>query len=253
MRHKPHGPATKRWGRLPAALVLSFLPVVFASCGPTGSDYFPLTPGWSWTYRITSDIRNVSKTSGHMLVVNGKPITVDGQEATPRMYQDGHVFYYATQDDGVILIADRPAWHVAAPAQPEQWVFKYPLAVGTTWPVDSETHLLRRQLFGPTAVVSVPVVAPISITYTVDALDDVVKVPAGTFRNCLRLSGHGEGVVYMGERIGEVNVTIETTQWFAPGVGLVKIERMEDSRPESPAAGSMTVELEAIDTGSWFD
>ena len=230
--------------------LLSFFLV---SCGPGDSDYFPLTPDWSWAYRVTSDISNVSKTTGHMLVMNGKPITVDGQPATPRMYQDGHVFYYVSDDDGILLVADRAAWQQAAPAQPDQWVLKYPLTVGASWPVQSQTHLLRRQLFGPTAVASVPVVAPIDITYTVEALDDVVRVPAGTYRNCLRLKGRGKGVANMGERVGEVEVTIETTQWFAPGVGLVKIQRAEDTGSESSAAGSMTVELDAIDTVSWFN
>ena len=252
MRYQAHSPASRRFARLRTALTLPFLCLFVPSCGPGDSDYFPLTPDWSWAYRVTSDIRNISKTTSHMLVTNGKPITVDGQHTTPRMYQDGHVFYYASEDDGILLIADRPAWKQAAPAQPEQWVLKYPLTVGASWPVQSKTHLLRRQLFGPTAVASVPVVSPIDITYTVEALDAAVRVPAGTYHNCLRLKGEGKGVVNMGERIGEVDVTIETTQWFAPGIGLVKIERKEDTGPESSAAGSMTVELDAIDKGSWF-
>lgn len=230
------------------------LPLVLGSCGPgEESDYFPLTPGWSWNYRVISDIRNVGKLRGHTLVANGETITVDGEKTTPRMYQDGHVFYYASREDGILLVAERPAWHDAKPVQPDQWVIKYPLAIGSSWPVWSETHLLRRQLFGPTAVVSVPVVAPIEITYTVEAMDDTVKVRAGTFRNCLRLKGRGEALVDMGERIGEVKFFVDTTQWFAPGVGLVKVLREEDSRPESPAAGTMTVELDSIDTRSWFN
>lgn len=236
------------------AFLLALLSFVLASCGPGDEpDYFPLTPGWSWNYRVTSDIRNVGKFRGHTVVINGKTITVDGEETTPRMYQDGHVFYYGIRDEGIILVADRPAWHNAEPAQPDQWVIRNPVAVGTSWPVWSKTHLLRRQLFSPTAVVSVPVVAPIEISYAIESLDATVTVPAGTFHNCLRLKGRGETVVDMGERIGQVEIFVDTTQWFAPGIGLVKIMREEDSRPESPAAGVITVELESIDTGSWFD
>lgn len=232
----------------------ALLPAFLGSCGPADdSDYFPLESGWSWTYRVISDIRNVGKSRAHSLVVNGKTVTVDGENTTPRMYQDGHVFYYAHRDEGILLVADRPAWQQAEPAQPGQWVIKYPLTVGDSWEVWSETHLLRRQVFSPTAVVSVPVVAPIQVTYTVEALDDTVEVPAGRFRNCLRLKGRGEAAVNMGERIGEVAIFVDTTQWFAPGVGLVKAVREEDSRPESPAAGTLTLELESVDRGSWFN
>ena len=251
MRDRQQGLAAGRLRILAVMLGLIILPGL-TSCGPSDSDYFPLTPGWSWSYRVTSDIRNVGKSLSHMMVVNGKPLTVDGQRATPRMYQDGHIFYYASDDDGVLLIADRPAWQNAAPAEPDQWVLKYPLDAGTSWAVASKTHLLHRQLFSPTAVLSVPVVAPIALTYTIEATNDTVRVAAGTYRNCLRLKGTGEGVVDMGDRIGEVDVTVETTQWFAPGVGLVKIERAESSGPESPAGGTMTVELDEVDTGTWF-
>ena len=253
MEQHPYRRARIRW-RLAVCALLPVLPLFLGSCGDSSErDYFPLAPGWSWNYGVISDIRNVGKFHGHNLVANGTTVTVDGEKTTPRMYQDGHVFYYASRDEGILLVAERPAWQDAKPVQPDQWVIKYPLAIGTSWPVWSETRLLRRQVFSPTAVVSVPVVAPIEINYTVEAVNDTVKVRAGTFHDCLRIKGHGEAVVDMGVRVGEVEIIIDTTQWFAPGVGLVKVIRQEDSRPESPAAGVMTVELESIDTGSWFN
>ncbi len=225
------------------------------ACGKSGdqSNYFPLTPGWSWSYRVSSEIRNVGKDRSHTFVIDHRALTVDGQKVTPRMYQDGHVFYYAAGDDGVLLVADGGVGTQARAAQPDQYVLKYPLDIGTVWPVWSETRLLRRQVFSPNAVNMVPVITPIEITYTIEGKGDVVKVPAGTFLDCIRLRGTGTVVFDMGQPVGEVEIFVDTTEWFAPGVGLVKIIRKEDSRPGSPAAGVMTVELDSLDKGSWFN
>jgi hypothetical protein len=69
----------------------------------------------------------------------------------------------------------------------------------------------------------------------------------------LRIHGTASAVRDLGERIGEKEVTVDVVEWFAPGVGMVKMVRQEDSHPESYSAGIMTVELEALDKGSWFD
>jgi hypothetical protein len=226
-----------------------------AGCRFGGDDekYFPLDSGWNWRYRVVTEIRKQSKERSAMVVTNRGRVSVEGQNLTPRMYQDGHHYYYAAQDDGVILVAERAPGDEVRTVQPDQFAIKYPLESGTTWPVVSQTYLLRRQIFSPTAVVMVPITAPIDVTYKIEAKDDIVRVPAGTFRNCLRIHGTASAVRDLGERIGEKEVTVDVVEWFAPGVGMVKMVRQEDSHPESYSAGIMTVELEALDKGSWFD
>lgn len=232
--------------------MVAMLGASLAACKPGGDQsYFPLDPGWSWRYRVATEIKNLGKEHSAQLVVNRGMIATEQQKLVPRMYEDGHVFYYALQDDGILLAGDRDVGEDAKDAPPNQYVLKYPLAVGASWPVDSKTYLMRRQEIGPAAVIMVPIKAAVEITYTVEAKDDVVKVPAGTFHDCLRVHGKGTGTGNMGERIGDMDITVEATEWFAPGVGLVKMTRKEDSGPEGPAFGSMTMELENLDKGSW--
>lgn len=246
--------AAWRPGRAGGALLVAALLLALDGCrfGTRDANYFPLDSGWSWRYRVTSDIKNIGKERTEMLVANRGTMTVDDQKVVPRMYQDGHRFYYVAQDDGVLLVADRALGEDTTPAKPDQFVLKYPLDPGTSWPVWSQTYLLRRQIFSPTAVIMVPITTPIEITYTIEAKDDVVKVPAGTFHNCLRVHGTATAMRDLGERIGEAEVNVDVVEWFAPGVGFIKLVRKEDSRPESPAAGSMTIELQSLDKGSWF-
>ena len=228
--------------------------VSLAGCKPSSDQgYFPLDPGWSWRYRVATEIKNLGKEHSAQLVVNRGMIVTEQQKLVPRVYEDGHVYYYALQDDGVLLAGDRDVGEDARDAPPNQYVLKYPLKVGASWPVDSKTYLMHRQEIGPLAVTMVPVKAAVELTYTVEAKDDVVKVPAGTFHNCLRLHGLGTGNANMGERMGDMDIAIESTEWFAPGIGLVKMTRKEDSGPEGPDFGSMTMELENLDKGSWFN
>jgi hypothetical protein len=244
-----------RWGRATGAILLSLVLFAGNGCrlGNDRSDYFPLDAGWSWRYRVTSEIKNIGKEHTEMLVANRGTITVDDQKVVPRMYQDGHRYYYAAQDEGVLLVADRAVGEEVKPAQPDQFVLKYPLDPGTSWSVESRTYLLRRQIFSPTAVIMVPIRAPMPITYTIEGKDDVVRVPAGTFRNCLRIHGTATAMRDLGERIGEAEVKVDVTEWFAPGVGFIKMVRKEDTHPESPAAGSMTIELQSLNKRSWFN
>ena len=217
------------------------------------ADYFPLDAGWSWHYRVVTEIRKLSKERTAMLVANRGAITVAGRQATPRIYQDGHRYYYAAEDDGIVLVAQQAPGDEAMLVPPDQYVIKFPIESGSSWPVASKTYLLRRQMFSPTAVIMIPITAPMKITFTVESKDDVVKVPAGTFRNCVRVHGVAKAVRDLGERVGDKELTIDVMEWFAPGVGLVKMVRHEDSHPESLSTGTMTVELENLDNGPWFN
>lgn len=243
------------WRTACGVLASVALALVISAChaGGQNANYFPLDSGWSWQYRVTLDIKNVGKETTAIVVANSSPLTESNQKVFPRIYQDGHRYDYISQEDGILLVSDRVSGNQVRPAEAKQYVIKYPLAAGTSWPVASRTYLLRRQIFSPTAVIMVPITVPIEVTYTIEATDDVVRVPAGVFRNCLRIRGTAASVRDLGERIGDAEVRVDATEWFAPGVGLVKMVRKEDSRPESPASGSMAIELQRLDKGSWFN
>jgi hypothetical protein len=237
---------------LVAALVLAATGLGLAACGKGESDYFPLRPGWTWEYRVTTDIQSVGQEVSKILV-NDRPKTdLDGKNVVPRLAQDGRVYYYAALPEGVALVASREDSETS-PTPPGEFVLKYPLEKGAAWRVASHTHLLRRQEITQRGVKNVPVIVPIDLTYTVEALDDAVTVPAGTFRRCLRLHAEGTTRFDMGERIGPVILTVKSDEWFAPGVGLVKMMRAEDSIPESPVSGTMVRELTRLDKPGWFD
>ena len=243
-----------RLGRAAAAIFVSLALLAGAGCRlGGGSGYFPLNANWTWRYTMVSEIKKIKKERTEMVVANLGATMLEDQKVVPRIYEDGHRYYYADHDDGIVLVADRSVGSKTAAEEPGQFVLKHPLEPGTTWPVSSQTYLLRRQIFSPTAVIMVPITVPIPMTYTIESKEDVVRVAAGTFRNCLRVHGKATATRNLGERIGDGEVVVDVVEWFAPGVGLIKMVRSEETRPDSIPTGTMTMELQSLNTGSWFD
>ncbi|MGQ0529750.1 MAG: hypothetical protein ACT4PG_08075, partial [Panacagrimonas sp.] len=81
----------------------------------------------------------------------------------------------------------------------------------------------------------------------VASLDDVVEVPAGTFTRCLQLEGSGLLNVLADARIGASPVPVTHTEWYAPGVGLVKLERTEWLDTQQIVGGKISMELLRFD------
>ncbi|MDX1519073.1 MAG: hypothetical protein R3318_03045, partial [Gammaproteobacteria bacterium] len=86
----------------------------------------------------------------------------------------------------------------------------------------------------------VPVVA------TIESMRDTVKVPAGTFRNCMRIRTEGKAFVDAGNYVGNTVVGVDETSWYAPGVGLVKTVRKETTTKKALDYGEIILELEAF-------
>ncbi|NIR61369.1 MAG: hypothetical protein GWO02_18665 [Gammaproteobacteria bacterium] len=125
--------------------------------------------------------------------------------------------------------------------RPPQYLLRRPFVPGTRWTARGRVALLRRNLplFRLEAEASLP------LTRSVAAADEVVEVPAGRYSGCLRVEGRG-AVRFESEALGVVTVEVTVTDWFAPGVGLVKSVREE--RPDSQALGEgrAVMELEAL-------
>lgn len=66
------------------------------------------------------------------------------------------------------------------------------------------------------------------MSYTIETIDDVVTVPAGRFERCIRVKGTAEVRLYTDPVAGWRDVPLVTTEWYAPGIGLVKLERIEN-------------------------
>ena len=108
-----------------------------------------------------------------------------------------------------------------------------PMEVGAKW--QRTSRILFLEVTGAfEATYNRRIKEDIVLDYEVESIDDVVDVAAGHFENCLRVKGFGS--IYGGggslEEFMDIDdINIETVEWYAPGVGLVKRTRKEYTHP----------------------
>jgi len=98
-------------------------------------------------------------------------------------------------------------------------------ASAVPWEVTDRTRLLERKVDGYGRLFVVDEAA--RIEWQVASTDETVAVPAGRFHGCLRMQGRATGRFEGDRTVTGSHFTITETQWHAPGVGLVRLEREE--------------------------
>jgi len=165
-------------------------------CDELSESYFPLKEGMRWEYNVTSDQGETKK----LLITNLTPREVQGTKVTPRKWELGGTTFIELmkQDDsGVYRYAEQPGEN-APPSliTPIECHLKFPIAQGNSW--NMATKLGKSTL---------------SISLTIESVSDDVKVPAGTFKDCLKIKQVGEN---------DAGTAVMGYEWYAPKVGVVK-------------------------------
>lgn len=247
------GTGRTRLSCLAAALLLAGV----SGCGKNEGDYFPLDPGYSWTYRQVLQTRNkgnagaFEKNTFVVVETNLRSEALGNELAVPRLFNDGGTLYFAKATDGVAMVARRAEDQDQPVPIAPRTILKHPLAAGDSWTEPGETQILRRTILGSFGQFTKSISADGPLAYKVESLDDSVRVKAGTFHHCLRLHGTGNAKLDWADS-GVLAIAIDTVEWYAPGVGLVKRIRKEDTGADGPLGADMTEELESITRPGWL-
>ncbi len=214
-------------------------------CERSDADYFPLNEGRWWQYRMMVKTKGEQKHYKYM-VANLPSRDLDGTKTFVRRTHDGSLFFYQKTDDGIFRIAvkrrtDREIKREAS----NQLIIPYPTEVGKLWGSETTTTILDRKIRAYERKVFT-LVTPVTLHYTVESLDDAVNVPAGYFDHCLHIRGVGHTRVNPNVRVGVTDIEIENIEWYAPGVGLVKMVRKEAASTAVLDSGEYVLELESL-------
>ena len=218
--------------------------VIFAIFGDDEHSYFPLSSGWSWYYRLDMTFDDGRHLILKDVVTNLEPVTVQAGPAVPRQTATGNLYFYADADDGVQRLAYELKGDIGLIEPPVQRLFRLPPNEGQTWRIMTQSFLL----VGRTPPLNgVRPEEDVALTMRVLSAQDRVRTPAGFYENCLQIHGTGTFVFVGDSRVPPINVVVEQTDWYAPGVGLVKSVRKESS--DSASFGSVTLSriLEGLD------
>jgi hypothetical protein len=184
------------WSVAALLLALSLLTSGHIWGDELNASYFPLKEGSRWEYNVISSQGATKK----LLITNLAPREVKGTKVTPRKWElGGSTFIELMKQDesGTYRYAEQKG-EKAPPdlVTPMECHLKFPIAEGSSW--NMATKLGN---------------STVNVSLTIESLSDEVKVPAGTFKDCVKIKQVGEN---------DAGTSVMGYEWYAPKVGVVK-------------------------------
>jgi hypothetical protein len=222
------------------SIVLAVLLTV-SGCRSPDTTHFPLHTGAQWVY-LVSETTEYGARAEHFLSIRNVGTEAFG-DATfyLRRTSAGTDYYIARDDNGIYRVAKRTIVETAARADAERrYILKQPLQVGTNWRAPTHPYMIQRvhpyrERFHRGA--------EFPMHYQIASVNDIVTVPAGVFRDCIKVTGEATFALYVDPRTGTHEIPITTMEWYAPGVGLVRLERHEPLNTSQFTGGTVALEL----------
>lgn len=232
---------------------LSFLSFVLISCDSVlndvdrASDYFPLDKGVKWVYRVETQLTESKPKVSSLSIENLGEQSFQGLEYKVRRTSAGTDYLFLQQESGIYRHAKRSLVE-SKPVKDFSPRLVLPLPLpkkpGKSWSVLTQSYTLHRVI--PNYEPPYENVAHFYMTYSLLRLDEEVTVPAGHFKHCLLVEGQAQVDQFAGANEGTGKIEITTREWYAPGVGLVKLERLEPLDGSVFKGGSVVMELESL-------
>lgn len=242
-RLSPSLPSRSRhaYGLYAAALVL-FAGLAGCDEEDDATRYFPLDAGVEWQYQLkrttmdgTHDLRYI--------IATARAAQVGDIQAAVREIPVGRRYFYARTDEGIVRVASgRREGNEFVIVPQRELVLPAKLRADSTWTSATQTAVLENT--GPPWETLFRITVPVAMHYRVESLSATVETPAGRFTDCLVVSGVGNADTDVGNYIGQTAIEVVTTEWFAPDVGLVRLERSEQTTASAISAGQLTMELD---------
>lgn len=237
-------------GRLPV-LLPGLITALLAGCGqaPASDDYFPLQPGWHWHYQVTE--ARQQQRSVHRFEVTTRridtPVELAEVMATPQMVvrhtSDGTDYYLLRDLSGTYRVGKRTLIEKKPRLDAEPVLVMPPpdeLEQGISWNQTTRPYVLHST---QSHVAWNQGNNEFVMTYEVAETGLVLSTPAGEFQHCIRIEGRGRIGLYADPRLGYQEVEVVQSEWYAPGVGLIRLQREEPMDLEMFQGGSLTFEL----------
>ena len=222
-------------------LVLGIL--LLSGCGGGTPDYFPLDEPVRRYYDVS--LSTMDGLERRKLVVDTIPAELTESGQPLHKWIDGRRTFFAKDADGIRAVSHTLAdgTHQPSPGDGDLVMPTEP-SVGSQWTGRTSTRVLRNT--GPPWETLFRVTETVPMSYTIEAVDDNVEVPAGRFSDCVRVAGHGQTNADVGNYIGHAQISVTTTAWYAPNVGMVRSIREEKTDAEALDFGRIEFVLEEL-------
>jgi hypothetical protein len=204
--------------------ILILAVIIISGCNKSSSSYYPLITGYKWKYQFIGN--------GDETISNMPSYKLEGKEVTPQQFEgiNGNVLLFFSEDQGGIFLFAKQTPDMETPKVLEKsYLISYPIKVGNKWHEESMTNLLNKDV-------------PISLTDSIESINETVEVPGGLFHNCLKIINFGTtkkpALIW-----GYATINVKDISWYAPGVGLIKEINKETSNSFIYGSGETIVQL----------
>ena len=210
-----------------------------AGCGQAPSDsFFPLDAGLRWEYRVTETTTH-GTSRGTYGIENIGTSTRYGEEVSVRRTDSGLEYHFLGDGLGATRVAVRTLVEIEPRRDaPLRTVLPATPKPGAQWQATTRPYLLKRNVSDG---IDLTRGNEVEMTYRIVATDAAVNVPAGDFADCVHVVGEAQLRIFVDGRRGYSAVPLRTEEWYARGVGLVKLRREENV--ESDMLGGGTLEM----------
>jgi hypothetical protein len=207
-----------------AALILSLLLILPGNgrCDELGESYYPLKEGMRWEYLVISNTSETKK----LIITNLAPQEVQGKRVTPRKWDlGGHTFieFMEKDDSGIYRYAEQGG-EKGSPTlvTPKECHLKFPISEGNSWTM--ATKMGNHNL---------------NVNFTLESVSEDVKVPGGSFKDCLKIKQVGSN---------DAGASVMGYEWYAPKVGIVKsmVTIKQKSKDGTVSTESRTYQLQSF-------
>lgn len=165
-------------------------------CDELSESYYPLKEGMRWEYLVISNASATKK----LIITNLAPREVQGKKVTPRKWDlggQGFIEFMEKDDSGIYRYAEQVGDKgMPTLVTPKECHLRFPITEGNSWNMTAKLGN-----------------STLNVTLTIENVTEEVKVPAGTFKDCLKIKQVG------GDDAG---ASVMGYEWFAPKVGIVK-------------------------------
>lgn len=234
-------------------LVLASASMMLGSCSRVfnSSDYFPSSKGMEWNYTVSYEWPDSKKQEILRLTAIGeKPVYYPESKKISypvRQSGQGTDYYIEEKDDGYYRVAKRLVVELKPKPDPKPLLILPKgknLRVGYTWSAVGNPYTVQWQ---PPFTEMNASIKPFDLLYEIAGLNETVETPAGKFEKCVKVEAFGRMTVYADPRTGYKEVEVIHREWYAPGVGLVKLEREEPVELNIIHGGKLNMVLTKLD------
>ena len=227
--------------KLHLTFLCSLLIIGVAGCADSATGFYPLNAGRWWYYRTETTILD-DKREQRFLVANLGRGEHAGEKVYLQRQSAGRELYFQRTSRGVERVGTRVGVGESPTLESPTLVLPADLELASSWTTTSRLALIESRTFARQDKLR-NINLPVDLTISMASIDETISVPAGTFESCIRLDGTGTRTVRTDRGNANATVTVILQEWYAPGIGLVKMTRSENSESPFLKTGYFTQEL----------